>query len=698
MMNNIGAVSYALACAAFLILSILLVTSWKGRLQGALLVVASLMSAAWAALLTYYAAYSLPSPVVLLIAEVIRDIFWCVFLLKLLSSTVTVPWYAGRLRLMVISVTVIGAGVMLLLLLPGLHDMLTASGVDTDSRLVGITLLTITGLVIVEQLLRNSNSELRWALKYMYLGIGGIFVYDFILYSNALLYQQVDDSLWQARGIINALAVPLLIVSASRNPQWSVEVFVSRGVTFHTTALLGAGIYLLAMSAGGYYIREYGGSWGVVAQAVFLFTALSLLVLIIFSGHMRARLKVFINKHFYQYNYDYREEWRRLIRTLSSGKGSNELYEKAVIALADIVDSHGGGLWLRRESGCFEPVATYGVAIDEDARLPIDSPLTGFITEREWIIDVQKFPADSASDTLALPDWVSELGWPWLIVPLIHHQMLFGFIILAQPRSARHINWEDRDLLKTAGRQIASHLAQLEASQALVHAQQFEAVNRLSTFMIHDLKNLTAQLSLVVSNAQRHKHNAAFVDDMIETVGHAVEKMNHLLGQLRVGKTQPLAMQKITALELLLQEVIKDKSVGEPVPVLRVEDAGVMISVDPQRLSTVLGHLIQNAQDATAADGRITIVLRRKTDQAVIEISDTGCGMETRFIRERLFRPFDTTKGAGGMGIGVYQSREFIRDMGGEITVSSEVNVGTQFCVMLPLLAVSEEKLQSVGN
>ena len=684
-MLDIGAVSYSLASLAFIIFSLLLMTSWKGRLQGALLVMAVLATVVWAVASTSYFVFLEPSSSVLLAVEVLRNVFWIAFLIQLLSSTETERWYVLRLRGVMIVVLMVSLILLGALFIPNISQLFYATFSGVDIRLLGMVLLVIVALVLLEQVYRNSEGELRWAVKYMCIGLGGVFIFDFIFYADALLFLKINTTLWQARGVVAALAAPLLAVSASRNPDWSVEIFVSRSVTFHTSALLGAGLYLLVMAAGGYYIRSYGGEWGQVAQSVFWFMAVITLMLLLMSGQLRARLRVFINKHFYQYKYDYREEWLRLIQTLSFGSADGQFRERAVIALAEIADSRGGVLWLRQETGDFLPVAMETVHVD-DVVLCKDEPLIRFLKEREWVVNLPEFrAAPSICEGLILPECMEDMPWAWLIVPLMNHDELLAFIVLAESRSPRQINWEDRDLLKTAGRQIAGYLAQYEAAQALVHARQFEAINRLSTFMVHDLKNLIAQLSLVVSNADKHKHNQEFIEDMIATVGHAVSKMNELLVQLRAGRSQPLSVPENTSLDDVLKTLIKERSATIPLPSLVQECSGIQVRIDKKRLLTVLGHLIQNAQDATQADGQIDVVLRKQGDSAVIEISDNGCGMDARFIRERLFQPFDTTKGASGMGIGVYQSREFVRESGGDISVQSELNVGTVFRVFLPV-------------
>lgn len=698
-MLNIGAFSYTAAALMFLVLSLLLLTSWRGRLQGALLVSASLLTVAWAAMAAWHAALDYPPSLTLPAVEIARNAVWFAFLVRLLYPAQQAGPMPLRLRWLAAGL----AGLCLALLSLVIYPSLTGLAGDVDLRMFGHVLLAVAGLGLVEQVLRNTPAEQRWAIKFLSMGVGGMFAYDFFLYSDALLFKHIDAHLWDARGAITALAVPLIAVSAARNPQWSLDVAVSRGFVFHTAALMGAGIYLLVMAAAGYYIRIYGGSWGVVGQAIFLFGSAVVLLAIVSSGQVRARWKVLLNKHFFSHKYDYREEWLRFIRTLSNGEPGQQqsavTQEQAIRALAQIVDSPAGMLWWRSKAAGdsfthFTPSARWNMSASAGASEPVESSLVRFLEERQWIIDLGECAHRPEShEGLVIPQWLRDLPQGWLVVPLILDQRLWGFMMLAQPRAARQINWEDRDLLKTAGYQAASFLAQLESAQCLSEARQFEAFNRLSAFVVHDLKNLVAQLSLVVSNAQKHKHNPAFMEDAINTVEHAAAKMNRMLAQLRSGNLQAHTAIKFD-LDALLREVIEARAHAKPVPSLEIAETGLRLQADRDRLAAVFGHIIQNAQEATPADGYVRVRLKREGARAVLEVEDSGHGMDAEFIRKRLFQPFETTKGNMGMGIGVYQSRELVRELGGDIEVASQPGEGSLFRILLPLPFFRQEDAQ----
>ncbi len=694
-MINVEVISFSTASVFFVALSLLLLTGRRGQIQKALLSLASITSVIWTGVVAYQAAYG-GLLIIAQMLELLRDLAWVAFLLAMLKAVYPNTSRTNTRFTAAFAVASAFTGALMLLALYRIAGGSALGFIAGNDVLSGHLVFTIAGLVMVEQLYRNTPKEQRRAMKYLCLGVGGMFAYDFYLYSDALLFQHVSAALWDARGFIHAMVVPVIGIALRRNLQWSpardsIDVFVSRRVVFHTTALLGAGIYLLAMGAGGYYVRVDGGSWGLIAQTTFLFGAVLILAILMFSGQLRAGLRVLISKHFFGYKYDYRDEWLRFIRTLSSGEPATQLHERAVKAIAQIVESPGGILWMRRDNARFEPVARWNMCDPVPPSEPADGLLVRFLEAKEWVINLDEHEKTTEPyrnlGAPRLPDWLRTMSKGWLVVPLILHESLIGFVVLARSPllpMQRGFNWEDCDLLKTAGRQAASHLAQLEASRALAEARQFEAFNRLSAFVVHDLKNLIAQLSLVVSNAAKHRHNPQFMEDTIQTVDNSVTKMNRLLANLHKENTGE-KRSDVVDLPQLLGEVVGAHSLQNPVTTLECSDRGVRVAANRDRLAAVVGHVIQNAREATPADGHITVRLRVHRGYAVVEVEDTGCGMDEVFIRERLFRPFETTKGTAGMGIGTYETREFVRSLGGEVDVFSQPGHGTTFRLHLPL-------------
>jgi putative PEP-CTERM system histidine kinase len=410
------------------------------------------------------------------------------------------------------------------------------------------------------------------------------------------------------------------------------------------------------------------------------------IAVLLFSENLSARLRVFVSKHFLPFRFDYREEWLRLIDTLSAPEQLLPLPERSIKAVAQIVSAPAGLLWLRSsEDSPYQCVANWNTRIWPAVEVSRDHPALVFMCERQWILDTAELNRDpELYDGLKRPDWLEELPDALLVVPLVSNEALLGFIVLFQSSSAFRLTFEEIDLLRTSGRQVAAHLAQFQADQQLAEAQQFEAFNRLTAFVMHDLKNLIAQQSLMVKNAVRHKANPAFFEDAIATIENSVARMNKMLGQLQSGDTS--GPTERVSLRDALREAIQKTADQNPQPEFESKDDALFAHIDRERFTAVVAHLIRNAQEATSADGAVAIRLRKTESAALITIEDDGCGMPADFIRHRLFRPFDSTKGSKGMGIGAYQARTFVTESGGVLEVESEPDKGTRVLIRLPLV------------
>ncbi len=684
MISSIELVSYSVAATLFLLLALILVAKRRDILEKNLLALAAFTTALWAAAVAFRIEFFSYNATALSL-ELLRDLAWWAFLVSMLASLFNDrPDTARRIRYILPAATLVAAVTLGTALY--VRDWVPA----------GHLLFAVGGLVLVEQIFRNIPPSSRRSIKYLCIGIGSFLAFDFYLYADAMLLQQMDSVLWTARGFTHSLAVPIVLIALIRGVPWRPdknavsEFFLSRRIAFHTSALLLAGTYLIIMGAGGYYVRLHGGTWGLVAQAIFLFGAILMLVVLLFSGQIRAKIKVHLTKHFFHYKYDYREEWLRFIRTLCSGEPTTQLRERVIMAIAEIVESPGGILWMRTDANRFDQVARYQMNVEVPPHVPADSPFIRLLQEREWVVNMDEHleTEDRPQHEVKLPRWLTHKGLhAWLVVPLILHEQLFGFVVLARsPLKTQHrqFNWEDCDLLKIAGRQAASHLAQVEASRALSEARQFEAFNRLSAYVVHDVKNLVAQLSLLVANAARHKQNPLFIEDMVRTVDNSVARMNRLLAHLRGDGATHVENHDVNLADLLIEMSNQTRDL-RPATVIECNAPGLVVTANQDRLASVIGHVVQNARDATPGDnGRITVRLRHDERYAVVEIEDNGCGMDEAFIRDRLFRPFDTTKGAAGMGVGAYETREYVRSLGGHIEVTSEPGKGTSFRLHIP--------------
>lgn len=632
-----------------------------------------------------------------LVYESLRDVSWFLLLATLLSRQL----YGNALHYIVESRLMRPIGLLIVFTLsieafPKFLDIIR-SWLNLDPRFFAHVVFAVFGLILIEQLYRNTPLAQRWNIKFICLGLGAIFAVDLIVYSKSLLYKQIDIALWQSRGIINALTTPLLALSLSRIDAFNFKVIQTypRRAIFYTTILFGCGIYLILMSAAGYYLKQANVEWGETLQTLFIFFALLLLVISFTSGKLRALAKVYFSKHFFHYSYDYREEWLKISKALAKLESLDELKAFIITTLTNLVESSGGGLWLKNDQGEFVLAAeqNFHIPSRELSHLKSSRHLPEYLAEKQWVIDFFELShTPEVYDDIDLSPWCYEDSDVWLIIPLFHLNHLEAFVVLTQPRVPRKLNWEDHDLLKTVGMQLANALALNKASEALASNRQFEAYHRLSAYLVHDLKNITAQISLIVKNANKYKHNPDFFDDTIETLNNVVNKMQHIVEQLKQGKATTSPMALINLAELI--QKIQRQHIGTPALQLERSVTECTIKADQSKLTSILTNLIQNAQDATTQkpDGFVKLVLSMKDDYAVIKITDNGVGMDQKFISERLFKPFDTTKGNAGMGIGAYEARDYILKIGGLLDVESQPGQGTTITLNIPLTKLENDE------
>ena len=551
---------------------------------------------------------------------------------------------------------------------------------------VWITLgLAVISLVSVEQLYRYAAANDR-QIKLLCMNLAAIFLYDIYLFTHALIFQGLDPLLWQSRAAVSMATCLFMVLGGILLLQRSgrpANFNLSRPIAFYSTSLVVVGILITVLSLGGYYVRLYGGNWGTVFYSLLLAAAVLIIVAVFISSSIRMRLSVLINKHLFRYKYDYRNEWLRLINYLAQPAGAGEVDHRAFQAVASATKAPSGAIWLRKQ-GYYEPVYRANLPDFVDLQEePIDSPFCRVFIESEWVF----IPDSGGNEALSqhnelLPKWAHNIPNLWLIFPLIVGEELVGFMALTKPSGDESLTWEDLDLLKTMGRQIASFLKRHQQAEQLAEGRQFDTYNKLVAFIIHDLNNLIAQQALVVRNAEKHKDNPAFFEDAIKTISNSVDRMNNLLKKLRRDESD---LVKSLSISDIVHQAVAECGRNNLKLTSDIETNSRRIHADQVRLVMTITHFIKNAQEATPETGKVHISLSIKQDTAAIIIEDNGSGMDWDFIHKRLFKPFETTKSGKGMGIGVYLSREYISELSGTLNVASEPGEGTTITITLPL-------------
>lgn len=532
-------------------------------------------------------------------------------------------------------------------------------------------LAAIAALLLVQSLDASLAPRSGNGARPIVLALGAMWLVDTNLLCVAWLTEGWPLQLTAVRGFAMALIAAAIAAGLQRRGEGPMQI--SRTVIYQALTLVAVALYVALLAAANSALAAIGGPNARLLQTAFVFGSTAAILTLISSSWLRAWIKVKLAKHFFRHRYDYRAEWMRFTETLGEPEGSAPLDERIVKALADLTDSPAGVL-LVPQGATLTPGAGWNVA-------RADLPLA---YGESWQVDrvdpAMVIELDTGEGADAVPPSVRAWDQAWVVVPLPHHNKLAGAIVLARPPVPRALDWEDFDLLKAAGRQLASYIAEERAQEALAQAERFDEFNRRFAFIMHDIKNLVSQLTLVARNAERHADNPDFRADMVATLQDSAGRMNDLLARLsqhhRAHTEPPVALPVLP----LVRRIARAREAIHPV---EVSGKGDPIAVaDPVRLETLLGHLVQNAIEASPPDARVTLAITALGDAVAIDVIDQGCGMSPGFIREKLFRPFVSSK-PGGFGIGAFEARKLAEEMGGRIDVSSTEGRGSRFRVTL---------------
>lgn len=677
----IGIVGYGATGLGYLFLFLLLLTTRQHSLPKKILMISSIISLIWALSAMVVIHFQYPIEVHLSL-ETLRNIGWFLLLACALSD-------CKKVREIIFS-SFSTKAISVLLLIVMSSELLSAffSGywlLNTINQYMPLIHLaqSVLGLWLIENLYRQTERSARWTVKPLCLGLGLFYAYDFAYYADSLLTQSFSATFWYARSWVVLMTIPLIVLTARRVKNWSARVYVSRDVIYHSTLLLVAGGYLLFMALVGYYIKYVNGHWGQLLQNVFFSMSGLILASLFLSEPLRRKMKVFITKHFFANKYEYREEWMRFASILNEPQASP--YIAALNAVMHPFACSSGVIALK-EGNTFVTKAQVNTPEHDDLTQELLDQLSNLAIQYHWIIDINELKNESKWQPFAfnanlIPD---NMAFSY-IIPLTNAEGFNAVCLLSHPTSTESINWEDRDLMRAISAQITTYLHLYHTNIALAESKQFDTFNQMSAFLVHDLKNVVAQLHLLSKNAQKHKHNPEFIDDAFETVDSAVNRLTKVLDQLRNKRTANIQTEMVD-LHQALTTACKTRSGDLPKPQLHLSDSfEPRVTVNKERLTNMLSHLIQNAQDATHNDGSIVVSTAQENQHCIVTISDTGSGMSEEFINERLFKPFDTTKGNAGMGIGAYDAKKLVEETKGYIQVSSEIDKGTHFKLHFPI-------------
>ena len=562
-----------------------------------------------------------------------------------------------------------------------LPDSVQASAAAAKTVQLLRMIFAIGAIVLVHNLYTVSAPEARWGISLPMAALAATWMYDLNLYTIGYLSGNWPAEFIAMRGLIMMMLVPVFAMATRRNSNWRIRL--SRSVTFQSVSLLAIGAYLFGMMLLATGLQLVGGSYARMAQITLIFAMSLAAMLIMPSGKFRAWLNVVIAKNFFQHRYDYRAEWMRFAETIGFPNDSAPFHERVIKSLADIFESPAGLLLTRDNESRLVLQARWNWPTADIPTYAGNSQTVPFFerTGHILLMDEVREGTDERVEQSAIPQWLYDEPRAWAVIPLVHFGRLAGIAVLAKPPIKRSLDWEDLDMMRVVGRQLASYLAEATSQEELTESRQFEQFNRRFAFVMHDIKNLVSQLSLLARNAEKHASNPDFQADMIETLKSSVGKMNDLLARLsQHSQTRHSAIEPMDV-ESTVSAVIHGKRLIYPIET--DFSPGLLAMADAGRVETILNHLVQNAIDATEDGAPIRVSASRQDDWVAIRVTDKGSGMTEAFVADQLFKPFESTK-SGGFGIGAYEARALAQSLGGHLHVDSRVGKGTRMTLLLP--------------
>jgi putative PEP-CTERM system histidine kinase len=532
----------------------------------------------------------------------------------------------------------------------------------------------LTGL---EAALRVARRDARSRIKYLVLGLGGLLLGRFYFLSRVALFNVEMASYLVTTAAILLIGNIAIAVSMARD-RLGVELTVSRRVLYRSVVVGTLGVYLLAVGLLGWVLNQLGVAEELFLGSIAVFVSALGLAAVLLSEAVRWRVKRFVARNFYRSKYDYREQWASFTKRLGSRVSVDELAPQLLGAVVEAVGATAGMLCLKDKNGRYQATTAVGTP-RLVTHLAEDHPALAALPARRALIVLE----NGAADALLAPPAARTFAEGSVIVPLLWGDELTGVLLIGPEQTGAPYTSEDFELMETVGEQAAGVIVSARLSESVAQSREFEAFHRLTSFVIHDLKNSISALSMLSENALKNFDDPEFQHDVLKTVAKTVDRMKTLLGRLSWARQAAALRIEPVDLAVLVMDAARPLARSDRIALIK-DLAPTPISADVEALSKVIQNLITNAVQAIDGNGTVTLTTFAEGGRAVFSITDTGCGMSEDFVRNSLFTPFRSTKN-GGWGIGLYHAKELVEAHGGSMDVSSKEGAGTTIRMTIPI-------------
>ncbi len=548
---------------------------------------------------------------------------------------------------------------------------------------VFIVLSLTLGLAQLEHVLRVSRDPMRYEIKYVLIGLGGLAGYEIYQTSQLIMVPLWNSNFVLVGGMASVISLGLLSFGFGRLRlrQVRAKVYISPQVLYGSVTFLVIGIYLLVLGVIGEVIRQTGEPLSVGFSVVVIFVGVLGLVIVLFSRAARAALRQFIARHFYRSKYDYRAKWLEVTHAFAHCASGEGILDRLLEILGRTFGASRLSIWiLYTADGQYHQVRSVNT---EAAPSPLDEAHALVLKLMQGDTPVEVEALHQVDDQRAAGRELKPAD-ALLCVPIRSENQLLGFITLSRQQGGGY-GQDDFDLLGAIAHHAGMLLSLANMAEDRRAAGELEALHRFSAFCLHDLKNLAQKLSLVVQNAEVHGQEPAFQQSVMRTVSSTVQKMTGLITKLSVRST-PTGVSEAVNVPNLIAETIRSMN-GDLRVVVNSSGRSAAVRIVKDQLQQVLLNLVLNAQQADDGSrhgehGNISIDTDERDGTVSITVIDQGPGIPPEKL-QTLFQPFHTTK-SSGLGLGLYQCRRIIEEHGGSIRVQSEVGRGTEVRIELP--------------
>jgi putative PEP-CTERM system histidine kinase len=549
----------------------------------------------------------------------------------------------------------------------------------------GIVLLgTIFILMNLERTFRAAVGTLQWRIKFLILGLAVIFGARIYTRSQALVFSGHSNALTQLETIALLIGCVFMAVAYFRSGFEEVDVYPSRAVLHTSITVLLAGGYLFVVGVLAQIVARSGGAAGFQVQAFLVLLAIALLAVLLLSERLRQRLKNFVSRHFQRPHYDFRKVWTRFTQSTASALDDENLCQAAAQLISQTFNIMSVAVWLfDDEKERLSLAASTARSRDDAGEQSIAfSPLPSIKMRR--VFDLEKVKGDWGKRLREISARNFHSGGNPVCVLLFAGERWLGATILADRVNGAAYTVEEFELLECIGDQIASNLLNLRLARKIMLGKELEAFRTISAFFVHDLKNATSTLNLMLQNFPVHYDDPEFRADALRGIEETSNRINQIIERLSAVRNKLELRPEEVDLNALINEELQALNHNSGIEINRELEPLPAVRVDAEQLRSVVTNLLLNARDAVGPSGRIEIKTAARDGWVTFSVTDNGCGMAPEFVRESLFRPFKTTK-KKGLGIGMFQTKMIVEAHQGHVRVQSELGKGTAFQVALPV-------------